>query len=151
MKLNQFGGGGLFELHSNGGGVCCFENRIAKMGGVSTYFIKYGLIIEYICYYFAFWGRLIKFSFKKFFSCEVDLGGVYTKYVYFGGGPHGIGRKWGGSASGARRAQNWYTPPLLMFLIPSLSIAYIPNLGPLGPLLHVEKLVAVGGLCVKQF
>ena len=30
------------------GGVCCFESRIAKMGGVSTYFIKYGLIIEYI-------------------------------------------------------------------------------------------------------
>ena len=55
MKLNQFGGG-LFELHSNLGGVSCFQNRIAKRGGVCTYFIKYGLIIEYICYYFAFLG-----------------------------------------------------------------------------------------------
>ena len=55
MKLNQFGGG-LFELHSNVGGVCSFEKRIAKMGGVSTYFIKYGLSIGYICYYFAFLG-----------------------------------------------------------------------------------------------
>ena len=27
----------------------------------------------------------------------------------------------GGSASGARRAQNWYTPPLWMFLTPSLN------------------------------
>merc|ERR1712208_218314 len=26
-----------------GGGVCCFDNRIAKMGVVSPYFIKYGL------------------------------------------------------------------------------------------------------------
>ena len=35
-----------------------------------------------------------------------------------------------------------------------VSIAYIPNLGPLGPLLHVEKFVVVvggGGGCVKQF
>ena len=49
----------------------------------------------------------------KIFSRAVDLGGVYTEYLHFGGGPDGIGRKWGGSASGARRAQNWYTPPPL--------------------------------------
>jgi len=57
----------------------------------------------------------------KNFSREVDLGGVYTKYLHFGGGPNGIARKWGGSASGARRAQNWYTPPPRMFLTPSLN------------------------------
>ena len=55
MKLNQFGGG-LFELHSNVGGGGSFEKRIAKMGGVSTYFIKYGIIIKYICYSLAFLG-----------------------------------------------------------------------------------------------
>ena len=65
MKLNQFGGG-LFEFHSNVGGVCCFENRVAKMGGGSTFFIKYGLIIEYICNFFAFLGWFHKIFFSKF-------------------------------------------------------------------------------------
>ena len=39
-----------------------------------------------------------------------------------------------------------------------VSKAYIPNFGPLGPLLHVEKFVVVvvvvgggGGGCLKQF
>ena len=112
MKLNQFGGG-LFEFHSNVGGVCCFENRVAKMGGGSTFFIKYGLIIEYICNFFCFFGVVSQNFLLKIFSRAVDLGGVYTEYLHFGGGSDGIGRKWGGSASGARRAQNWYTPPPL--------------------------------------
>ena len=120
MKLNQFGGG-LFEFHSNVGGVCCFENRVAKMGGGSTFFIKYGLIIEYICNFFCFFGVVSQNFLLKIFSRAVDLGGVYTEYLHFGGGSDGIGRKWGGSASGARRAQNWYTPPFWMFLTPSLN------------------------------
>ena len=35
----------------------------------------------------------------------------------------------------------------------NVSEGYIPNLGPLGPLLHVEKFVVGGGgwWCVKQF
>ena len=120
MKLNQFGGG-LFEFHWNVGGVFCFESSVAKMGGGSTFFIKYGLIIEYICNFFAFLGWFQKNFFSKFSPAQSIWGGVYTEYLHFGGGPDGIGRKWGGSASGARRAQNWYTPPLWMFLRPSLN------------------------------
>ena len=48
------------------------------------------------------------------------MGGVYTELLNFGGGLDGIGQKWGGSASGARRAPNWYTPPPGMFMTPSL-------------------------------
>ena len=121
MKLNQFGGG-LFEFHWNVGGVCCFESSVAKMGGGSTFFIKYGLIIEHICNFFAFLGWFPKIFYSKFSPAYSIWGGVYTEYLHFGGGTDQIRRKWGGSASGARRAQNWYTPPLLMFLIPSLNL-----------------------------
>ena len=71
MKLNQFGGG-LFEFHWNvGGGVFCFESSVAKMGGGSTFFIKYGLIIEYICnFFFVFGGCYKKGHFKVFFSSD---------------------------------------------------------------------------------
>ena len=48
-------------------------------------------------------------------------GGVYTELLNFGGGLDGIGQKWGGSASGARRAPNWYTPPPGMFMTHSLT------------------------------
>ena len=37
------------------------------------------------------------------------------------GGLDGIGRKWGESASGGRRAPNWYTPSTGMFMTPSLT------------------------------
>ena len=74
MKLNQFGGG-LFEFHSNVGGVCCFEIRVAKLGGGSTFFIKYGLIIEYICNFFCFFGVVSQNFLLKIFSRAVDLGG----------------------------------------------------------------------------
>ena len=61
------------------------------------------------------------FPLKKF-SHEVDLGGVRTESLNFGGSTDGIGRKWGGSASGARRAPISYTPPLWMFMTPSLTV-----------------------------
>ena len=94
------------------------------MGGVSTFFIKYGLIKEKICYYFAFFGGgSEKFSLKNFFR-EGDLGGVYTELLNFGGGLDGIGQKWGGSAFGGRRAPNWYTPPPGMFMTPSLNLKF---------------------------
>ena len=63
---------------------------------------------------------------SKNVSREGDLGGVYTELLNFGGGLDGIGRKWGGSASGARRAPNWYTPPPGMFMTPSLSLGFLP-------------------------
>ena len=66
-----------------------------------------------------FGGGSENFSRKNFFR-EGDLGGVYTELLNFGGGLDGIGRKWGGSAFGARRAPNWYTPPPGMFMTPSL-------------------------------
>ena len=56
----------------------------------------------------------------KNFSHEVDLGGVRTESLNFGGSTDGIGRKWGGPASGARRAPISYTPPLWVFMTPSL-------------------------------
>ena len=94
------------------GGSAFFIEKMPKWGGVSTFFIKYGLIKEKICKYFAFFGGGSEnFSLKNFFR-EGDLGGVYTELLNFGGGLDGIGRKWGGAASGARRASNWYTPPL---------------------------------------
>ena len=70
-----------------------------------------------------FWGGSAKFSLKNFFR-EGDLGGVYTELLNFGGGLDGIGQKWGGSAFGARRAPNWYTPPPGMFMTPSLRKCY---------------------------
>ena len=89
------------------------------MGGVSTFFIKYGLIKEKICYYFAFYGGgSEKFSLKNFFR-EGDLGGVYTELLNFGGGLDGIGRKWGGQHLPAEGHQIG-TPPPGMFMTPSL-------------------------------
>ena len=64
------------------------------------------------------------FPLKNVFR-EGDLGGVYTELLNFGGGLDGIGRKWGGSAFGARRAPNWYTPPPGMFMTPSLSDFFV--------------------------
>ena len=58
----------------------------------------------------------------KNFSHEVDLGGVRTESLNFGGSTDGIGRKWGGPASGARRAPISYTPPLWVFMTPSLNM-----------------------------
>ena len=57
------------------GGVFCFQSKIAKMGGVSTYFIKYGLIIEYFCNYLLFWGVGSQNFTLRHFSREVDLEG----------------------------------------------------------------------------
>ena len=113
-------GGGLFEFHSNVGGVCCFENRVAKMGGGSTFFIKYGLIIEYICNFFAFLGWFHKIFFSKFSPVQSIWGGVYTEYLHFGGGPDGIGRKWGGQHP-APEGRQIGTPPPGMFMTPSLN------------------------------
>ena len=55
--------------------------------------------MEYICYYFAFWGWLTRFSFKNFLQ-RSRLGGE-------GGG-----------------AQNWYTSPPSDFLTPSLNVRF---------------------------
>ena len=60
-------GGSVYEAQPIRGGVSLNCTRMwggsavlrieqLKMRGVSTYLIKYGLIIEYICYYFAFLG-----------------------------------------------------------------------------------------------
>ena len=87
------------------------------MGGVSTFFIKLKRKFATIL---LFLGGSEKFSLKNFFR-EGDLGGVYTELLNFGGGLDGIGQKWGGSAFGARRAPNWYTPPPGMFMTPSLT------------------------------
>ena len=56
----------------------CFQSKIAKMGGVSTYLIKYGLIIEYFCNYLLFWGVGSQTFTLRHFSREVDLGGRCT-------------------------------------------------------------------------
>ena len=61
-----------------------------------------------------------KIFLEKISSVKAIWGGVYTELLNFGGGLDGIGRKWGGSAFGARRAPNWYTPPPGMFMTPSL-------------------------------
>ena len=115
MKLNQFGGG-LFEFHWNvGGGVFCFESSVAKMGGGSTFFIKYGLIIEYICNFFAFLGWFQKNFFSKFSPAQSIWGGCTLSTCILGGVQMGSAENGGGSASGARRAQNWYTPPFGCF------------------------------------
>ena len=49
-----------------------------------------------------------------------DLGGVQTAGGKNGGGTVGRWKKWGGSVSGGRRPQERYTPPLLVFMAPSL-------------------------------
>ena len=120
MKLNQFGGG-LFEVHSNVGGVCCFESRVAKMGGGSTFFIKFGLIIEYICNFFCFFGVVSQNFLLKIFSRIVDLGGVYTEYLHFGGVLIRSAENGGGQHPAPEGRKIGTPPPLLMFLIPSLS------------------------------
>ena len=48
----------------------------------------------------------------KNFSCEVNLGVMYTEYLHFGGVQMGsIGRKWGGHHLAPEGQKNWYTPP----------------------------------------
>ena len=64
-KMSETGGVGVSLDFTQMWGVCCFESRIAKLGGVSTYFIKYGLIIEYISYHFAFLGWVHKIFLSK--------------------------------------------------------------------------------------
>ena len=95
MKLNQFGGG-LFEVHSNVGGVCCFESRVAKMGGGSTFFIKFGLIIEYICNFFAFLGWFQKNFFSKFSPAQSIWGGCTLSTCILGGVQMGSAENGGG-------------------------------------------------------
>ena len=109
MKLNQFGGG-LFEFYWNVGGVFCFESSVAKMGGGSTFFIKYGLIIEYICNFFCFFGVVSKKFPLKIFSRAVDLGGVYTEYLHFGGVQMGSAEN-GGGQHPAPEGRKIGTPP----------------------------------------
>ena len=115
MKRNQFGGG-LFEVHSNVGGVCCFESRVAKMGGGSTFFIKYGLIIGYICNFFAFLGGFHKIFFSKFSPAQSIWGGVYTEYLHFGGGSRWDRPKMGGvSIRRPKGAKLVHPPPFDVF------------------------------------
>ena len=110
MKLNQFGGG-LFEFHSNvGGGVCCFENRVAKMGGGSTFFIKYGLIIEYICNFFAFLGWFHKIFFSKFSPVQSIWGGCTLSTCILGGVQMGSAEN-GGGQHPAPEGRKIGTPP----------------------------------------
>ena len=66
-------------------GVCCFESRVAKMGGGSTFFIKYCLIIEYICNFFAFLGWFRKIFFSKFSSAQSIWGGRTLSTCILGG------------------------------------------------------------------
>ena len=56
------------------------------MGGGSTFFIKYGLIIEYIWIFLLFWSGFTKFSSQNFLPCS-----------RFGGGVHWVPAFWGGS------------------------------------------------------
>ena len=109
MKLNQFGGG-LFEFHSNVGGVCCFENRVAKMGGGSTFFIKYGLIIEYICNFFAFLGWFHKIFFSKFSPVQSIWGGCTLSSCILGGVQMGSAEN-GGGQHPAPEGRKIGTPP----------------------------------------
>ena len=85
-----------------------------------------------------FLGGSEKFSLENFFR-EGDLGGVYTELLNFGGGLDGIGRKWGGSAFGARRAPNWYTPPPGMFMTPSLRLFFLLTLFSTASFLYFSK------------
>ena len=61
----------------------------------------------------------------KNFSCEVNLGVMYTEYLHFGGVQMGsIGQKWGGHHLAPEGQKNWYTPPTpRMILTPSLKIS----------------------------
>ena len=125
MKINQFGGG-LFEFHSDLGGGLLFSLKKCQNGGsVNIFHQIWPNYRENLLIFCFFWGGSENFSRKNFFR-EGDLGGVYTELLNFGGGLDGIGRKWGGSAFGARRAPNWYTPPPGMFMTPSLSRLYQP-------------------------
>ena len=92
------------------GGICCFENRVAKMGGGSTFFIKYGLIIEYICNFFAFLGWFHKIFFSKFSPVQSIWGGVYTEYLHFGGVQMGSAEN-GGGQHPAPEGRKIGTPP----------------------------------------
>ena len=123
MKLNQFGGG-LFEVHSNVGGVCCFESRVAKMGGGSTFFIKFGLIIEYICNFFAFLGWFPKIFFSKFSPAQSIWGGCTLNTCILGGVLIGSAENGGGQHPAPEGRKIGTPPPLLMFLIPSLNIKF---------------------------
>ena len=114
MKLNQFGGG-LFEFHSNVGGVCCFENRVAKMGGGSTFFIKYGLIIEYICNFFAFLGWFQKNFFSKFSPAQSIWGGCTLSTCILGGVQMGSAENGGGQHPAPEGRKIGTPPPLDVF------------------------------------
>ena len=114
MKHNQFVGG-LFEFHSNVGGVCCFESRVAKMGGGSTFFIKYGLIIEYICNFFAFLGWFQKNFFSKFSPAQSIWGGCTLSTCILGGVQMGSAENGGVSIRRQKGAKLVHPPPLDVF------------------------------------
>ena len=92
------------------GGVCCFESRVAKMGGGSTFFIKYGLIIEYICNFFAFLGWFQKNFFSKFSPAQSIWGGCTLSTCILGGVQMGSAEN-GGGQHPAPEGRKIGTPP----------------------------------------
>ena len=105
------------------------------MGGGSTFFIKYGLIIEYICIFFCFFGVVSQNFLLKIFSRAVDLGGVYTEYLHFGGGSRWDRPKMGGVSIRRPKGAKLVHPPLLdvydtfPYLVTNRWCKYIPNTG----------------------
>ena len=110
MKINQFGGVSL-NFTRIWGGLLFSLKKCQNGGSVNIFHQIWPNYRENLLIFCFFLGGSENFSLKNFFR-EGDLGGVYTELLNFGGGLDGIGRKWGGSAFGARRAPNWYTPPL---------------------------------------
>ena len=98
-----------------GGGVCCFEKRIAKMGGVSTYFIKYGLIIEYISYHFAFLGWVHKIFLSKISPAKSIWGGCTPSTCILGGVHMGLAENGGGQHPAPKGRKIGTPPPLGCF------------------------------------
>ena len=103
------------------GGSAFFIEKMPKWGGVSTFFIKYGLIIEKICKYFAFFrGGVRKFFSKKFLPWRRFGGGVHW-VTEFWGGSRWDRQKMGGGSIWRPKGVKLVHPPPGMFMTPSLT------------------------------
>ena len=92
------------------------ENKPKWGGGVYTFPIKYGLIINKICKYFGVGSQ--NFPLKNF-SYEFDFGGVRIESRNFRGSTDWFGRNGGGATSGTLLVPISYTP-LWVFVTTSL-------------------------------
>ena len=114
-------GGGRFDFTEFGGGT---NQNWSCLGGVST-ILDFptefgGGTIDFHLFYPRYGGGTMEFCLFLARIWGGDIANFFVKLGVWGGVYFGSLENGGGYASGGRRPPIWHTPPLRMFLAPSL-------------------------------